>query len=130
MGAGLHRAGHQLPQRRLRVPWRGGADRPGAGLHRLDHRDHLTAADFADDLAATRLNRNGVIQRLIQTELTGLPTIGAALPDPDGLPGVHDRMLIRHLVRCSSYSVSKVPIASYGGISAHKARTIVVFPDP
>ena len=32
--------------------------------------------------------------------------------------------------RCSSYSVSKVPIASCLGISAHSARTMVVFPAP
>ena len=33
-----------------RVRGVGGADRPGPGLHRLDHRDHLAAADLADDL--------------------------------------------------------------------------------
>ena len=32
--------------------------------------------------------------------------------------------------RCSSYSVSKVPIASWRPISAHNARTSVVFPAP
>ena len=36
----------------------------------------------------------------------------------------------RSSCRCSSYSVSKVPIASSGSISAHSARTSVVLPAP
>ena len=66
--ARLHRAGHELADGGHGVGGVRGGDGAGAGLHRLDHRPDLLAADLADDLAG-EVEAEGVDERLVEGEL-------------------------------------------------------------
>ena len=111
--AGLHRAGDELADGGLGVGGVRGGDGPGAGLHRLDHRQDLLAADLADDLPG-EVEPEGVEQRLVEGELAGLPPVRRrARPTRAGPPTRRRSGAVSvSSCRCSSYSVSKVPIAS------------------
>ena len=66
VGAGLHRAGHQLPQRRLRVGRRGWCEiDPVPDSIALIIAKTSAAADLADDLAG-QVEPERVVQRLVQ----------------------------------------------------------------
>ena len=132
VGAGLHRTRHQLPQRRLGVGRRGWCEiDPVPDSIALIIATISAAADLTDDLPG-QVEPERVVQRLIQSEFAGLPAVRAAFPRPG--PGLPRQCTIGCWsgisCKCSSYSVSNVPIASCVGISAHNARTIVVFPAP
>ena len=90
MRARLHRAGDELADGGDGVGGVRGGDGAGAGLHRLDHRPDLLAADLADDLAG-EVEAEGVDQCLVEGELAGLPPVRPALTGSrPGLPGVDD----------------------------------------
>ena len=86
----LHGAGDELLDGVLGAAGVGGADRARAGLHGLEHVPDLRAADLADDLAG-EVEPEGVVDGLLEAELTGLAAVDADLAGSGPvLPGVDD----------------------------------------
>ena len=95
----LHRAGDELLDGVLGAAGVGGADRTRAGLHRLEHVPDLRAADLADDLAG-EVEPEGVVDGLLEAELTGLAAVDADLAGSGAvLPGVDDLVPVDQLVQ-------------------------------
>ena len=78
-----------------------------------------------------RLKRNESTSASSRVNSPAMRPSGPRSPEPGRAShGWTIRCRSRSSCRCSSYSVSKVPIASSGSISAHSARTRVVLPAP
>jgi hypothetical protein len=96
---GLQRAGHQALDGRPGVVRVRGAQRPRAGLHRLEHRDDFLAPDLPDDDPGQVEPQRGV-QQVIQGDLAGGPAAGGALTGPgSGLVRNDPLVPLGHLVQ-------------------------------
>ena len=85
------------------------------------------AADLADDLPG-QVEPEGVEQGLVEGELAGLAAVGAALARAGaGLPCVDDLVAVRQLVQVQLVLGLEGADGLVGWISAHSARTMVVF---
>src|SRR6476619_236779 len=90
VGPGLHRTGDELAHRGDGIGCVRRGDGPCPGLHRLDHRPDLLAADLADNLAG-EVEAEGVDKCFIKGELAGLAAVRTSLTRTwSGLPRVDD----------------------------------------
>src|SRR5690606_6548262 len=97
--AGLHRTRDQPLDGRARRVRVGGRQRPGAGLHRLEHGQNLFAADLADD-HAIEVVPQGVEHEIVQGDLAGHTAAGVAFTAARaGLPGDDALVPVGHVLQ-------------------------------
>ena len=98
LGAGLHGAGDELADRRLRVGGVGGGDGPGSAFHQLDHLPHFRAADLPEDLAP-QAEPETVDDLLLDRPHPSRTTISGPLTRPGAhLPRMDDVVLVGQFV--------------------------------